>query len=98
VSNNPDPKSGRVSFDDRGKSKWEWRKDNGTFSSDIDTTQVRRIQEEVQVNLKEEPAGPVGVDPYSTAVSTEPKKAPRRTLDDMRKLSEEIKKKRQEKK
>jgi hypothetical protein len=96
VSKNPDPKSGRVSFDDRGKSKWEWRKDNGTFSSEIDTKQMRQIQEEVQVTLKEEPEAPVGFDPYSTAAPAEPKKAPRRTLDDMRKLSEEIKRKRQE--
>jgi hypothetical protein len=96
VSKNPDSKSGRVSFDERGKSKWEWRVDNGTFSSDIDTKQMRQIQDDVKVTLKDEPAAATGFDPYSTAAPAEPKKAPRRTLDDMRKLSEEIKRKRQE--
>jgi hypothetical protein len=38
-----------------------------------------------------------GVDPYSVTVPLAPQKSPRRTLDDMRKLSEEIKRSRQRK-
>jgi hypothetical protein len=90
-------KSGRVAFDDRGCSTWEWRLDTGTFSRDIDTHRLRQHQEEAAVTLKEEePAAPrVGVNPYSVTTPVAPQKAPRRTLDDMRKLSEEIKRKRQ---
>jgi hypothetical protein len=99
MSAKKDLKSGRVSYDDRGQPVWEWRVDTGTFSSEIDTQQLRQIEEEAAVTLKDEAAPhAVGFDPYSTSVSTEPKKAPRRTLDDMRKLSEEIKRKRQQQK
>jgi hypothetical protein len=97
VSKKPDSKSGRVSFDERGKSVWEWRVDTGVFSSDVDTKQLRKIQDEADVTLKEEFAATPGFDPYSTAPA-EPRKTPRRTLDDMRKLSEEIKQKRQQQK
>jgi hypothetical protein len=98
MSANKDSKSGRVSFDDRGQPVWEWRVDTGTFSSDIDTQQLRQIQDEAAVTFNGEAAtaSAVGFDPYSTIVSAEPKRAPRRTLDDMRKLSEEIKRKRQQ--
>jgi|SRR3977135_3465337 hypothetical protein len=90
-------KSGRVAFDDRGCSTWEWRLDTGTFSRDIDTHRLKQLQEEAAVTLKqEEPAEPpVGVNPYSVTTPVAPQKTPRRTLDDMRKLSEEIKHKRQ---
>lgn len=93
----PDPKSGRVAFDDRGQSTWEWRLDTGTFSRDIDTHRLRQLQEEAAVTLKEEPAPPAGIDPYSVTTPLPPEKEPRRTLDDMRKLSEEIKRNRQPK-
>jgi hypothetical protein len=72
--------------------------DTGVFSCDIDTAQVRQIQEDVDVTLQEEPVIPAGFDPYGTLGSAEPPKKARRTLDDMRKLSEEIKRKRQEQK
>jgi hypothetical protein len=59
MSSKPDPKTGRVAYDDRGQH--------------------------------------VGFDPYSTATAHEQPRTPRRTLDDMRKLSEEIKRNRQRK-
>jgi hypothetical protein len=89
------PKSGRVAFDERGRSTWEWRVDTGTFSREIDTQRLRQLQEEAAVTLEEEPVPPPGVDPYSVTTPVAPQKTPRRTLDDMRKLSEEIKLKRQ---
>jgi hypothetical protein len=90
-----DPKSGRVAFDERGRSTWEWRVDTGTFSRDIDTQRLKQLQEDAAVTLKDEPVPPAGVDPYSMTTAPASSKAPRRTLDDMRKLSEEIKRGRQ---
>jgi hypothetical protein len=51
------------------------------------------------VALKEAAPAPrvEGFDPYSTATSPRSSDKPRRTLDDMRKLSEEIKRNRQQK-
>jgi hypothetical protein len=95
VAKESDPKSGRVAFDERGMPTWEWRVDTGTFSRDIDTQRLRQLQEEAAVTLEEKPAPPPGVDPYSLAPPVAPQKTPRRTLDDMRKLSEQIKLKRQ---
>jgi hypothetical protein len=129
VSKKPeDAKSGRVTFDERGQSVWEWRVDTDEYSSDVDTNTVRQIQEEVNVTLLEDAplAPPKGFDPYSTVGAPsqpsrgsfpsrapspspsnppspsrssfppplDPPKRERRTLDDMRKLSEEIKRKR----
>jgi hypothetical protein len=49
------------------------------------------------VTLREAAPAPrvEGFDPYSTATSPVSSEKPRRTLDDMRKLSEEIKRNRQ---
>jgi hypothetical protein len=94
--------SGRIAFDDRGQAVWEWRTDTGTFKTDIDTRQVKALQEATSVSLGEEPspATKASDNPYSTGDKREliAKRAPRRTLDDMRKLSEEIKRQRTEKK
>jgi hypothetical protein len=92
--------SGRIAFDDRGKAVWEWRTDTGTFKTDIDTQQVRALQAAANVDISEAPTPPVSDDPYSTGdrSSLIAKRAPRRTLDDMRKLSEEIKRARNHKK
>jgi hypothetical protein len=95
MAKDPDPKSGRVAFDERGRSTWEWRVDTGTFSRDVDTQRLKQLQEEAGVTLKDESAPTPGVDPYSVTTPVAPQKTPRRTLDDMRKLSEEIKRTRQ---
>jgi hypothetical protein len=98
MSKKPDAQSGRVAFDDRGQPVWEWRVDTGVFSRDVDTKQVRQLQEDASVELGKEPAPRIeGVDPYSTATSPGSPEKPRRTLDDMRKLSEEIKRNRERK-
>ena len=106
--------SGRIAFDDRGNAVWEWRTDNGTYKTDVDTQKVKAIQESTGDSLSledERPATgrPVGHDPYSSATDPrqpfrrntppptpahEEKKPQRRTLDDMRRLSEEIKRQR----
>jgi hypothetical protein len=86
MSKKPDPKSGRVVFDERGQPVWEWRVDTGEFSRDVDTQQVRQLQEDAAVKLGDEKPPAVGFDPYSTATTADAPKKPRRTLDDMRKL------------
>ena len=102
--------SGRIAFDDRGNAVWEWRTDNGAYKTDVDTQKVRAIQDSTvdSLSLEEDrPAAgrPVGHDPYSSAAGPrqplrksphpqEEKKPQRRTLDDMRRLSEEIKRQR----
>ena len=35
--------SGRVAFDSRGNSVWEWHLDTGEYSADITSTQMNRI-------------------------------------------------------
>jgi hypothetical protein len=111
VSKKMNAQSGRVAYDERGQPVWEWRVDTGVFTRDVDTRQMRKIQEEAAAELQPVPPEQsrrfTGFDPYSTAVAKEPPapqepakpKPPktRRTLDDMRALSEEIKKNRQKK-
>ena len=108
MSKKSSAQSGRVAYDERGQPVWEWRVDTGVFTRDVDTRQMRKIKEDAAVSLNQVPAEQsrrfVGFDPYSTAVAKEapapqdpakpkPPKT-RRTLDDMRALSEEIKKNR----
>lgn len=98
----PQTPSGRIAFDDRGNAVWEWRTDSGDFKSDVDTQTVKALQEDTSVKLGVAPTPTpngqtVSHDPYSTADGPRaPQK--RRTLDDMRKLSEEIKRTRENKK
>lgn|SRR5579872_958568 len=87
--------SGRIAFDDRGNATWEWRTDTGTFSREIDTQRLKALQESTASTLAPEGERPeAGMDPYSSAdrLATPSKpSAPRRTLNDMRHLSEQIK-------
>ena len=98
----PQVPSGRIAFDARGNAIWQWRTEAGDYKSDVDTCTVRAIQEATGVHLGEvaipPPSHTVNHDPYSTADAPRTQKAPRRTLDDMRKLSEEIKRARESKK
>jgi hypothetical protein len=94
----PNEPSGRITFDDRGNALWEWRTDTGTFSSDVDTQRVKALQESTDVQLRETTT-PTGADPYSTAGAPQVlEQTSRRTLNDMRILSEEIKRARASKK
>ena len=92
----PQARTGRIAHDDRGNAVWEWRTETGNFKSDIDTRTVRALQDATDVRLTGVGGPPPGHspgshNPYSSAYSPAAAKAPRRTLDDMRKLSEEIK-------
>jgi hypothetical protein len=68
--------------------------DVGSSESDIDTVTVNTLPESAIARLRAEADGVLGVDPYSTADSGIHKTAPRRTLHDMRRLSEKIKRRR----
>ncbi len=99
----PQAPSGRIAFDARGNAVWEWRTETGDFKSDVDTQTVKALQEDTNGKLGVAPtptpgaSQPVNHDPYSSADAPRaPQK--RRTLDDMRKLSEEIKRARNLKK
>jgi len=96
----PDQPSGRIAFDDRGRAVWQWRTDTGDFRSDIDTQTVRALQDATDVKLAGvTPTPAASHDPYRSADAPHAlEKKPRRTLDDMRRLSEEIKRAREPKK
>ena len=114
-------RSGRVGFDDRGNSVWEWQLETGVYSRDVNTQRLKKLDlDELSIAdtaINKNPAGltpegkstefnpynsspPVGggSSPYDTAramgdkFAGKPKEQPKRTLDDMRKLSEAIKK------
>jgi hypothetical protein len=83
---------GRIAFDDSGYARWEWRTETGSFKPDIDTQKMRVLQQPTDAQPDVTQASPPSGDPYRTADAPRvPEKTPRRTLDDMRKLSEEIK-------
>lgn len=94
----PQQPSGHIVFDERGHARWEWLTETGSFKPNIDTRKSRALQDSTDAKLGEtqQPAPaphsrPTG-DPYRTADAPRAaEKTPRRTLDDMRKLSEEIK-------
>ena len=117
-------RSGRVGFDDRGNSVWEWQLETGVYSRDVNTQRLKKLDlDELSIAdtaINKNPAGltpegkstefnpynsspPVGggSSPYDTAramgdkFAGKPKEQPKRTLDDMRKLSEAIKKQKQ---
>jgi hypothetical protein len=104
---NSQPPSGRIAFDERGNAIWQW-------GTDVDTQQVKALKESSGDSLSIEDdhgGGPLNHnhDPYSNASAppqpfraspppTVEKKPQRRTLDDMRRLSEEIKRQRELKK
>jgi len=81
-----DKPSGRVAFDPGGRAVWEWEVEPGVFVRDIDTQRLKSLQPPDGLTLEDDDA----------ASSQPPVEEPaRRTLDDLRKLSDEIKRARQ---
>ena len=96
MSNKLNRQSARVALDEPVQPEWESRVDARVPSHDADTVPMLLLPDEVLGQLGESPAPRVeGCDPYSTAAPAGVSEKPRRTLDDMRKLSEEIKRNRQ---
>ncbi len=132
-------RSGRVSYDERGNSVWEWQLETGVYSKDVSTQKLKKLKlddlsiAETAITKRPSGLGPNvsekktpgtgfnpydnssrsgsgfnpydnsprvggGTSPYDTARALgdkfrdQPKTQAPRTLDDMRKLSEAIKK------
>ena len=89
----PRKPSGRVAFDERGNATWEWQSESGRFRRDIDSERLRKIGSDLICGEDHLPDPAPPHDPYNRATlpadgQSRPKK---RTLDDLRRLSEEIK-------
>ena len=85
----PSKPSGRAVADEKGNQTWVWDAEG----ENVDTAVVRALGEELTLE-DGAPAGPAhGSNPYDRADMAPADKTPakRRTLDDMRKLSESIK-------
>lgn len=117
-SGSGEKRSGRVAFDDRGNSVWEWQLETGVYSRDVNTQRLKKLDlDELSIEDTAARRGPGlgpegkpggGFNPYNTAPKSsgaspydnglsfgnqdKPKENRPRTLDDMRKLSEAIKK------
>lgn len=94
----PSKESGRAAFDDRGNATWEWHGETGPSRDDIDTHRLKKIGADLSLDGADHAAdGPPHHDPYNQSPppqsgQSRPKK---RSLDDLRRLSEEIKTTRQ---
>lgn len=97
------PKSGRVTFDDRGNAVWEWSMATGAFGREVDTRRLEKLEAKdlkiVDDAAKPAARGPVptksdrGSDPYNNTgapVSPRGSSTPNKPTD-LRKLSEWIK-------
>jgi len=80
---NPEPseqkRTGRVSFDDRGNSVWEWQLETGVYSRDVNTQKLKKLNlDELSIadtgvnkppfglaDSKKEPGG--GFNPYNNS-------------------------------
>ncbi len=94
--------TGRVSFDSRGQAIWEWEIAPGVFSRDPDADRLAALDADNPLSLEDpdDPASPQSVprriggvgDPRNQIGAEPPEgETPRKSLDDLRRLSEEIK-------
>ena len=84
MSKPPNKLTGRPITDDRGHSTWRWE-------TEFDTVRVRALAE----GLSFEPQPQEGdLDPYNQSTSQGKGKTRGRSLDDMRRLNEQMKRKR----
>lgn len=93
MSNQKHPKpSGRAAFDERGNATWEWRSDTDPLTDDIDTQRLRALGADLNCESELEPSVAESYDPYnrSTPAPIDESRTKRRTLADLRRLSEEI--------
>ena len=78
--------TGRPVIDDRGNSTWKWGGKSGT---EVQTDKVRELAEGLSL---EQPNEPANLDPYNQPISQGRGKPNRRSLDDMRRLNDQMKK------
>ena len=84
--------SGRAAFDDRGNATWEWHGATGLREQDIDTQRLRTIGADLSLEGDHGPDGLAPHDPYNRSghLESDQPRPKKRTLDDLRRLSEEI--------
>ena len=89
----PRKPSGRVAFDERGNATWEWQGETGRFDRDIDTGRLRKMGSDLSCDGDHVADAAPPHDPYNkSTLSADAQSRPtKRTLDDLRRLSEEIK-------
>jgi hypothetical protein len=90
VSKPPRKLTGRPAFDDRGNATWKFAGEN---EADIETGRVRALAEGLSL---EAPSQEVSPDPYNQELAQGKEKAKRRSLDDMRRLDEQMKREHEE--
>jgi hypothetical protein len=95
-----DRTTGRVKFDDRGNAVWEWQVETGSFSLDVSTARLQKL-EHPALSLAEDAPSPVetvrsnplgtkkGYDPYDSGKLGKSNAAPKKK--DLRRLSEWMK-------
>jgi hypothetical protein len=86
VSKPRKPVTGRPVTDDRGNSTWQWGGESGT---EVQADKVRELAEGLSLEPSPEPAS---LDPYNQPISQGRGKPNRRSLDDMRRLNDQMKK------
>ncbi|MDA8351521.1 MAG: hypothetical protein M0038_22490 [Pseudomonadota bacterium] len=88
----PSKPSGRVAFDDRGNASWDWHGEADGLEGEIDTQQLKTIGADLRCEGEQVPDGVPDHDPYNRSAPPEsdPSRPKRRSLDDLRRLSEEI--------
>jgi hypothetical protein len=80
----PKKLKGKPATDERGNASWKWVGEDGPIKTDV----VKALGEGLSL---EPPSQKVSVDPYNQSTSPAKKKAKGRSLDDMRRLDEQMK-------
>jgi hypothetical protein len=95
----PRKQSGRAAFDEPGNASWEWQGESGRFGREIGTQRLRTIEPDLRSDGNHLRDLASIHDPYNNStVHADGQPRPRkRTLDDLRRLSEEIKAAREKK-
>jgi hypothetical protein len=83
MSKPPKKLTGRPTTDDRGNSTWKW-----TGDSEVESVRVRALAEGLSL---EAPSSEANLDPYNQSTSTGKGTTKGRSLDDMRRLNEDMK-------
>ncbi len=95
----PRKPSGRVAYDQQGNATWEWQSETGTYKRDIDTQRLKAMGADLRCEGDRGPEAAPPHDPYNRTALPESglSRPQKRTLDDLRRLSEEIKAAREKK-
>ncbi len=69
-----DKRSGRIAYDERGNSIWEWQLETGVYSRDISTQRLKKLDLNdlsiADTAIQRRPPDPGGFNPYDNSSST----------------------------